>query len=72
MNQGKRQAGLIKKDGKNLSHKEIYEEIVRERFNEVIESNDETNFEDLIYHCKGNTAIKRFNDSKNEIKLFKT
>ena len=31
MNQKERQAGLINKDGKSLSHKEIFEELVKRR-----------------------------------------
>ena len=66
---------LIKKvkwvlDSKNLFHKEIFEELVKERFDEIIELTDETNFDDLMYHFKRNTAKKRFNDFENEIKLF--
>ena len=56
-------------DSKILFHKEIFEELVKERFDEIIELADETNFDDLIYHFKGNTARKRFNDFENEIKL---
>ena len=56
-------------DSKILFRKEIFEELVKERFDEIIELTNETNFDDLIYHFKGNTARKRFNDFKNEIKL---
>ena len=49
----------------------IFEELVKERFNEVKESNDEINQNDLIYYFKGNTARKRFADFNNSIELFK-
>ena len=39
--------GLINNDGKNLLHKEIFEEIVKERFNEIIELTNEKNSDDL-------------------------
>ena len=35
--------GLINKDGKNLSHKGIFEELVKERFGEIIGLTNETN-----------------------------
>ena len=60
MNQNQRQVGLINKDGKNLSHKKIPPDLVRERFNEIIELTDETNFDDLIYYFECDTARKRF------------
>ena len=67
MNQNERQEVLIHKDGKNLSHKEIFEEIVRGRFDEIIELTNETNFNDLIYYFKGR---KRFDDFENRITFF--
>ena len=36
MNQKERQMVLINKDGKNLSHIEIFEEFAREEFDEII------------------------------------
>ena len=41
----------------------MFEELVDERF-------DKINPDDLIYHFRGNTARKRYDDFKNEIKLF--
>ena len=42
MNQIKRQVSLID-NGKNLSEKEIFESLVKERFDETLELTDETN-----------------------------
>ena len=37
MNQNEWQVGLIKNDGNNSSHQVIFEKLVRERFNKIIE-----------------------------------
>ena len=42
---------------------------ITERFDEIIELTDETNFDDLIYYFKGDTARKIFDDFKNGMKL---
>ena len=55
MNQSEIQVGLINKVGKNLFHKEMFEEIVRERFDEPVNSD---------------SARKRLNDLERGIKLF--
>ena len=36
------------KNDKNLSHKEIFDELVKERFDEIIELTNEINHDDLI------------------------
>ena len=45
--------------------------LVKERFDEIKELNDELNENDLTYYFKGNTARKRFDDFNNSIELFK-
>ena len=45
--------------------------LVKERFDEIKELNDEINENDLTYYFKGNTARKRFDDFNNSIELFK-
>ena len=69
-NQKKRLAALTNKDDENLSHKEIFEELVRERFDEIRELTNEANLDGLIYYLKGNTARKIFDDFDNRIKHF--
>ena len=61
-NQKKRLAALTNKDDENLSHKEIFKELVREGFDEIRELTNEANLDDLIYYLKGNTARKIFDD----------
>ena len=48
----------------------MFEELVDERFDKIKELSDEINPDDLINHFRGNTARKRYDDFKNEIKLF--
>ena len=61
MNQDERKVSLI-----NISQK-VFEELVRVRFNKIIKLTDETNFVDLIYYFKGDTARKIFDDFENGI-----
>ena len=61
-NQKKRLAALTNKDDENLSHKEIFKELVREGFDKIRELTNEANLDDLIYYLKGNTARKIFDD----------
>ena len=63
--------GLTNKDDDHKdNYKEIFEELVKERFDEIKELTNEINQNDLIYYFKGNTARKRFDDFNNGIKLF--
>ena len=39
---------LINNDGKSLSHKKIFEELIREIFDEIIELTNDTNLDDVI------------------------
>ena len=70
-NQNERSAALANKDDYKDDHKEIFEELVKERFDEIKESTDEINRNDSIYYFKGITFRKRFGDFKNGIELFK-
>lgn len=70
MNQNKRLAVLTNKDYKNVPHKEIFAEIVKERFDQVTDLPDGINPDDLIYHFKGSNVRKRFHDFGNGIVLF--
>ena len=59
-----------KNDDHKDNYKEIFEELVKGRFDEIEELTNEINQNDLIYYFKGNTARKRFDDFNNGIKLF--
>ena len=45
------------------NYKKTFEELVKERFNEIKELTDERNRNDLIYYFKSNTSRKRFDDN---------
>ena len=62
--------GLTNKDHCKSVCKEIFEKLVKERIDEVIELTDEINQNGLIYYFKGNISRKRFDDFTNGIKLF--
>ena len=62
--------GLISNDSKNLSHEKIFQNLFKERLDEIIELTDETNFDRLIYYFKGDFSRKKFDSFKNEIKPF--
>ena len=69
-NQNKRLAALTNKDDHQDNYKEIFEELVKERFDEIEELTNEINQNNFIYYFKGNTFRKRFNDFNNGIELF--
>ena len=50
--------------------KNIFEELVKERFDEMKESINEVNQNDLTYCLKVNTAKKRFDNFNNGIEFF--
>ena len=50
--------------------KKIFEELVKEKFDEIKELTNEINQNELIYYFKGNTARRRFDDFNNDIELF--
>ena len=53
----------------NRDDKEIFDELVKERFDETKELANGINQNHLIYYFKGNTGWKRFDDF-NGIELF--
>ena len=53
------------------NYKKTFEQLVKERFDEIKELTDEINQNDLIYYFKSNTSRKRFDDFNNCIELFK-
>ena len=55
-NQNEILAALTNKDDHKDNYKEIFEKLVRERFDKKKELTDEINHGDLIYYFKGNTA----------------
>ena len=62
--------GLISNDSKNLSHEKIFQNLFKERLDEIIELTDETNFDRFIYYFKGDCSRKKFDSFENEIKPF--
>ena len=52
--------GLINKNGKNLLNKEIFEELAKERSDEIIGLTNETNLLMKKNYFKGDTARKSF------------
>ena len=70
-NQSKKLAALTNKDHDHKdNYKEIFEELAKERFDEIKELTSEINQNDLIYYFKGNAARKRFDDFNNGVKRF--
>ena len=70
-NQSKKLATLTNKDDDHEdNYKEIFEQLVKERFDEIKELTNEINQNDLINYFKGNAARKTFDDFNNGIKLF--
>ena len=60
----------IKEDHKD-NYKEIFEKLVKEKFDEIKELTHEINYDDLTYYFKGNTARKIFGDFNNGIERFR-
>ena len=60
--------GFIHNDHKNLSCKEIFEELVKKRFDEIIQLKNAASLDDLIYYFRGDTARNRFDDFEDGIK----
>ena len=70
-NQSKKLEALTNKDDDHKVHyKEIFNELVTERFDKIIELFDEINWNELIYYLKGNSTIKIFDDFNKGIKSF--
>ena len=59
-------AALTSKDDHKDNYKEIFEKLVKERFDEIKELTN-----DLTYYFKVNTARKKMYDLSNGIKLFR-
>ena len=59
-----------KGDDHKDNYKEVFEELVKEKFDEIKELTNEINQNELIYYFKGNTARRRFSDFNNGIELF--
>ena len=57
-NQNEILTALTNKDDYKDNYKEIFEELVKGRFDEIKELTDEINQNDLTYYFKGNTARK--------------
>ena len=68
-NQTERLAALTNKDYHKDNYKEIFEELIKERFDEIKELTDEIDQNDFIYYFKGNSFRKRFDDFNNGTKL---
>ena len=56
-------------DNKNLSFKEIFEELVKKKLTGITKLNNETNFNDFKHNGK-NMSKKTFDGFENRIKLF--
>ena len=70
-NQSEKLEALTNKDDDHKVHyKEIFKELVTERFDKIIELFDEINWNDLIYYLKSNSTIKIFDDFNKGIKPF--
>ena len=59
-NQSKRLTVLTNTNNHKGNYKEVFEELVKERFGEIKKLNDDRNHNDLIYHFKGNIVAKDF------------
>ena len=69
-NQNKRLEALTNKDDHKSICKKIFDNAVKERFDEVKELTDEIDYSDLIYYFKNNNS-RNFNYFNNGIEVFK-
>ena len=69
-NQNKRLVAWTNKDDHKDNCKEIFEKLVKERFDEIKEWTNKIKYDDLTYYFTGNPARKRFDDVNNVMKLF--
>ena len=63
--------GLTNKDDHKSIYKEIFDKLVKEKFDGMKELIYKTDYDNLIYYFKGDTAKKIFNDFENGIKRFR-
>ena len=70
INQNKRLPAGEKDDDHKDNYKKIFEELVKERFDEIKELSDKIIQNDLIYYFKSNTSRKRLDDFDNGIEHF--
>ena len=61
--------GFNQKNDHKSIYKEVFDKLVKERFDKIIELNNEINQNDLVYYLKDNVR-RRFDDFNNGIKLF--
>ena len=69
-NQNKRLEEVSTNKDDDHKDKEIFNELVKERFAKIIELTDEINQNDLVYYFKGSSARKRFDDFNNGVNHF--
>ena len=67
--QNERIAALTNKDDHKDNYKEIFEELVKGKFDEIRKLTDEITQNDLTHYFTGNTFIKRFDDFNKGIEL---
>ena len=70
VNQNKRLVALTNEDLYKDNYKKIFEELVKERFDEIKELTHEINQNDLIDYFKDNTDRKTLDDFNKGIELF--
>ena len=70
-NQNKRLETLTNKGDHKSIYKEIFDKLVKWKFDKIKELSDEINHTDLIYYFKNNTTTKYFIDFENEVELFR-
>ena len=62
---------ILKKDSKSiLEQKEIFNKLVNERKDKIIELTEKINLDDLTYYCKDNSAPQKFDNFDNGVTLF--
>ena len=62
---------LVNKDDHKGIYKEIFDKIIKEKFEEIKELTNEINHDYLTYYFKDDTVKKRFDDFNKVIKNFK-
>ena len=70
-NKNGRLEALTNKDNHKSIYKEIFDQLVKEKFDEMKELTYEIEHDDLIYYFKNNTARKNSNVFDNGIELFR-